>query len=105
MSARKPPSSRTILLHRAAQQLFGIANRKPRTGRVQGDNSAFSVRERKQVAIVRLPWILAGILDRRRIPVSEVGQRREQVGLVTQHHLSLVLNGLDGQEGVAGVLL
>src|SRR6266481_2102897 len=104
MSARKPPSARTILLQRAAKQLLGVGNRKPRAGRVQRDNFASSVRERKQVAIAGLPWILAGILDRRRIPVSEVRQRRQQVGLVAQHHLSLVLNGLDGQEGIAGVL-
>ncbi len=72
---------------------------------MQGDDLALSVRERKQVAITGLPWILAGILDRSRVSFSEVSQRREQVSLVAQHHLSLVLNGLDRQKGVAGVLL
>jgi hypothetical protein len=52
-----------------------------------------------------LPWVFAGILDRRRVSVSYVCQSREQVGLAGQHHLSLVLNGLDREEGVAGVLL
>jgi hypothetical protein len=72
---------------------------------VQGDNLTFSVRESKQVAIARLPWVFAGILDRRRVSIYYVCQSRAQVGLAGQHHLSLVLNGLDRQEGVAGVLL
>jgi hypothetical protein len=71
---------------------------------VQGDNLAFSVRQREQVAIAELPWVLAGILDRRRVTVSHVCQRREQVGLAGQQHLSLVLNGLDRQDGIASVL-
>jgi len=72
---------------------------------VQGDNPALSICESEQVAIARLPWVFAGILDRLRVSVSNECQSREQVGLAGQHHLSLVLNGLDCQEGVAGVLL
>jgi len=72
---------------------------------VQGDNLAFSVRESKQVAIARLPWFFAGILDRRRVSISYVCQSREQVGLAGQHHLSLVLClsvlSLQSQEFVA----
>ena len=39
---------------------------------MQGDNLAFSVRERKQVAIAELPRVLAGILDRRRVRFSRM---------------------------------
>ena len=72
---------------------------------MQGDNPAFSVRQREQVTIAELPRVLASILDRRRVSVSHVGQRREQVGLARQQHLSLVLNGLYRQDGIAGLLL
>src|SRR5258707_14577256 len=105
MSAAKPPSCPAVLRDRASKQFFRVSNGKPRTGRVQADDLALSVRQRKQVAMAGLPRAFAGILDRRRVSVSQVCRRGEQVGLTGQHHLTLVLNGLDRQDGVASVLL
>src|SRR5260370_9426356 len=105
MAAVKSPPCRTVLRSRASKQFFCVTNGKPRTGRVQADDLALSVRQRKQVAIAGLPRVFAAILDRRRVSVSQVCRRGEQVGLTGQHHLTLVLNGLDLLDGVASVLL
>ncbi len=87
------------------QQFFSRINGKVRAGRAQGHNLAFFVRQREEVAVARLPGVFAGLLNRLCVPASDISQRCEHVALAAKHHFALMLNRLDRQEGVTGILV
>src|ERR1700730_1482524 len=62
-----PPPCGVAFFERATKQIFGSSDGELQGGRVQGDDFAAPVGEHKQITVVRLPGVLADILDRRSV--------------------------------------
>ena len=72
---------------------------------MQIDNLPVLVQQNKQVAVVGLPGVFAGVLDGFGIAVPHGYQGGQQVCLATQRQLLLPMHNLKSQYGFAGVLL
>ena len=67
---------------------------------MQGDDFSALVDENKEIAVVGLPGVLAGVADGGGVAVAHVGERGEQIGFAAEGGFLLAVDGLDSEGGV-----
>ncbi len=94
--ATEPPTRFSTLFQRAPEQFLCGCRGKCRSRGAQGDYLAFAIRKNKQVAVVRLPRVFAGIPDGAGFPVSYVRHDCQQVRFAAEGYLLLLLHYPEG---------
>lgn len=72
---------------------------------MQGGNHAILVRQNEEVAVFGLPRITACIFDGSGVPTAHEGHGGEEIGFAAERGLLLILDGLQGEGSIPGVLL
>ena len=80
-SSIHPPTLVAVAAHQRLEAVVRDIGGKIRNPALQRGNFPFAVHQRKQIALFRLPRVLAHIADHRRVAVPHVRQRGQQVRL------------------------
>src|SRR5580692_12456945 len=109
MAASEPPATFTIRRGGVSQSFFRDVPRKSRNQRVQRDDFSRPIRQRKKFRIARTPHLFGSILNYSHLIVRhhglQLGTRGQQFGGALQLYLPLRVQVLEGQYGIARILL